>query len=76
MKQKYRSNPYKDDGVKMILSISRYMPCTGTEKYHKISKAYHKVIEVKKFRSKPYKDDIAETILCAIIYHDCNQYRD
>ena len=39
MKHEYKSNPYMDEGVKMILSTCRCKPSImahpGTEKYHK-----------------------------------------
>ena len=53
MKQKYRSNPYSGAVGEMILSTYKYEPKfmaithVETEKFHKMSKAYHKVNKVK-----------------------------
>ena len=59
------AKPYMDDGIKMIMFIYRCVPSLihiCTEKYHKVSSAYHKVNEAK-CRPNPFMDSGDEMIL-------------
>ena len=65
------SNPYMDDGARMILSICRCVPSImvlthiGIKMYHKISEAYHKVSAANIYR---YMDDGSKMILSICKY--------